>query len=198
VVNFTLLEDEQEQRQGRLQAAGAAAEPVAVARGRGGLVGGDDPPPRRRRGLAQEALVVVFLDRFSAELVRVVGGQPRGGGRRRRRAHDPGGVPPLHDVRDAVAGGPPVPQVLQHRAPRLQRRPRRSAPRRRQGQGRQARLTGELASPAGAARRGAPCNLHGPCPCMASNCRPSCPLRTWVLLVSVCVRVRVDQKGIIA
>jgi hypothetical protein len=55
--------------------------------------------------------------------VRVVGGQPRRGG---RAAHGPGGVPPVHDVRDAVPGGPAVPPLPQRRAARLQRR--RAAP----------------------------------------------------------------------
>jgi hypothetical protein len=140
-------EDEQEQRQGRVEAAGAAAEPVAVARG--AVVGGRDRPGRRRRrrgrwrGLAEAAVVVVVLDGVPAELVRVVGGEPRG----RRRADDPGGVPPVHDVRDAVAGGPPVPQVPQHRPPRLQRRPRR------QEQG-QARLTTPVRAAEPCVRRG--------------------------------------------
>jgi hypothetical protein len=127
-----LLEDEQGQRQGRVE---AAAEPVAV------VVRGDRRPSWRRRRLAEEAVVVFLLDRVSPEIVRVVGGEPRGGGR--RRAHDPGVVPPVHDVRDAVAGAtaPRAPRLFNDAAPPRPTDPRHAGAANKEGQGRQARLT---------------------------------------------------------
>jgi hypothetical protein len=114
-------DDEQEQRQG--VEAGAPEDGPVEGEGRAlgdGAARRGQRQQRPRDDVAAPGVLLVLVHRVAAELVRVVRGQPRRG-RRRAGAHGPGRVPPVHDVRDAVPRGPPVPPVPQRRAARLQR-----------------------------------------------------------------------------